>query len=363
MIVLSLILALALAVYLFTRMPKFGRLPSGKRLSRIAASENYSKGQFHNRIATPDLSDGATYFKVIKKVLLERSKRSRPKIHIPGQKENLKSIEYFEDVVVWFGHSSYFLQLDGKKFLVDPVFSGAASPIRATTRGFAGSDIYTVHDIPEIDLLILTHDHWDHLDYETVTQLRPKIKQVICPLGVGEHLRRWGFQQDIVIERDWNESFAISDHFMVRTATARHFSGRGFRRNKSLWTSYILITPSWKIYLGGDSGYGPHFAEIGKTFGPFDLAVLECGQYDAYWKFIHMMPEETVKAARDLNANVLLPVHWGKFALANHAWDEPILRVTAAAEKEKVALMTPMLGEIVNLNETAIFGTWWEAVD
>jgi L-ascorbate metabolism protein UlaG (beta-lactamase superfamily) len=197
------------------------------------------------------------------------------------------------------------MQIDGKRFLVDPVLNGSASPVKFTTRSFKGSDVYTTGAIPDIDYVFITHDHWDHLDHDTITQLKPKIKKIITGLGVGEHLERWGFEKGAIIERDWNEKIVLEDGFVVNTAPARHFSGRGFKRNGSLWMSFILQTPTMKIYIGGDSGYDTHFIEIGNKFGPFDLAVLENGQYDKNWKYIHMMPEEVVQAAEDLRAKVL----------------------------------------------------------
>jgi L-ascorbate metabolism protein UlaG (beta-lactamase superfamily) len=256
------------------------------------------------------------------------------------------------------------MQVDGKTLLVDPVFSGHASPVTFTTKAFAGTDVYTVDDLPEIDYLFLSHDHWDHLDHATVLRLKPKVKKVITGLGVGAHLERWGYDLAVIEERDWGESIALDEGFTVHMAPARHFSGRGLKRNTSLWSSFVLNTPGLKIYLGGDSGYDSHFKVIGEKHGPFDLAILECGQYNEYWKYIHMMPEEVVRAAQDLKARKLMPVHWGKFALALHAWDEPIIRVTAAAEKEGMPLLPPMIGEKVNLNgKSYVSKKWWEGLE
>jgi hypothetical protein len=245
--------------------------------------------------------------------------------------------------------------------LVDPVFSGAASPIKATTRSFKGSDVYNVDDIPAIDYLFITHDHWDYLDYETVLKLKPKVKKIITSLGVGAHLESWGVAPEMLIEMNWGDKTELEAGFMVNNTSARHFSGRGFKRAQSLWSSFVFTTPTKKIFIGGDSGYGPHFKRIGAAFGPFDIAILECGQYDAHWKYIHMMPEETAQAAKDLNAKWLMPVHWGKFRLAKHAWDDSIKRVTVAAKKENVPIVTPMIGEKVYLRNP-VTGAWWEQV-
>jgi L-ascorbate metabolism protein UlaG (beta-lactamase superfamily) len=361
---LFLLLAIFLAaLYFWLHQPKFGKIPFGKRLETIENSQNYKEGKFHNLNFTPDLTEGETYFRIIKKILFEKDKRNKPKDKIPSQKTDLLNLNPDENVIVWFGHSSYFIQTEGKTILVDPVFSGAASPIKATTGSFPGSDIYTVEDIPEIDILFLSHDHWDHLDYETVTHLSPKIRKVITGLGTGEHLEYWGFNSNNIFEKDWNEQIDLGDGFIVNTTPARHFSGRLLLRNKALWLSFVLQTPKRKIYLGGDSGFDTHFETIGKQFGPFDLAILECGQYNESWKYIHMFPEELITASKNLKAKMLMPVHWGKFALANHAWDEPITRVSEAAQKENLPLLTPMIGQKVNLDLPGTFEKWWKNVD
>lgn len=359
-----LVLAIALvALYFFLKLPKFGKLPFGKRLERIQNSPNYKDGKFQNLTFTPDLTEGETYFRIIKKVLFEKDKRNKPKDRIPSQKTDLLNLNPKENVLVWFGHSSYFIQVEGKTILVDPVFSGAASPVKATTRSFPGSDVYAVDEFPEIDFLFISHDHWDHLDYETVIGLKSKVKNIITGIGTGEHLEYWGFTPKIIFENDWNEQIDLGDGFIVNTTPARHFAGRLFSRNKALWMSFVLTTPKRKIYLGADSGFDTHFEAIGNAFGPFDLAILECGQYNESWKYIHMFPEELITASKNLKAKALLPVHWAKFALANHAWDEPIKRVTVAAEKENLPLLTPMIGQKVTLDVPQTFEKWWEKVN
>ncbi len=354
------LLAVFIMIYFFLKHPKFGQMPKGIVLEKIKNSPNYKNGQFQNLSPTPDLTDGATYYSVMKEMLFEKSKRSKPSQVLISQKTDLKALNPSVDVMIWFGHSSYFMQIEGKKILVDPVFSGAASPVKFTTRSYKGSEIYEVSDFPEIDYLFITHDHWDHLDYETILKLKPKVRTVFCGLGVSLHLEKWGYNPEIIYEKDWNEEIILEGGFVVNTTPARHFSGRGLKRNQSLWMSYILKTPTKKIFIGGDSGYDSHFKTIGEKFGPFDLAILECGQYNKSWKHIHMMPEEIIEAAKSLKATAIFPVHWGKFSLANHAWDEPINRITALSEKENIALITPMIGQKVNLDEKYISSNWWK---
>lgn len=362
MVVIIVLFVLISAVRLFMQQPQFGKVSSGDRLERIRNSPNYRDGKFQNLSLTPDLKEGISYYTVIKDFFFKKSKRSIPGYILPSVKTDLHALHSHKNVLVWFGHSSYFLQIDGKKILVDPVLSGSASPVKFTTRSFNGSDVYTTDDIPEIDYLFITHDHWDHLDYETMIKLKPKIGKVITGLGVGAHFERWGFDSNIIIEKDWNEEVVLDPGFTVNTTPARHFSGRGFKRNGALWMSFVFAAPGMKIFLGGDSGYDTHFKEIGDKFGPFDIAVLECGQYNEYWKYIHMMPEEAVQAAIDLNAKALVPVHWSKFSLALHDWDDSIIRVTKESKRKNLSLINPMIGEEVDLKATGVYTNWWEKV-
>ncbi len=363
LIILIIILILILSVYIFTHQLKFGKVPSGKGLEQIQKSPNYRNEKFQNLSYTPNLAEGVSFYTVLKEFFFVKHENKKPQQPLPSKKTDLLKLDSDKNVLVWFGHSSYFIQVDGKKILIDPVFSGSASPIKFTTRSFPGSDVYTADEIPEIDYLFISHDHWDHLDYETVMKLKPKIKKLICGLGVASHFERWGFDKNIMIEKDWNEKAILNDGFETTILPARHFSGRGFKRDKSIWSSFLLKTPTMKIYLGGDSGYDVHFKEIGEKYGPFDIAILECGQYDKNWKYIHMMPEETFQAAEELKAKKLLAVHWAKFSLANHAWNDSIKRVSAASVNKSVKLITPMIGEEVDLkSDSQVFSKWWESI-
>ena len=344
------------------QQPRFGKLATGIQLDKIKSSPNFRDGKFQNINYTPNLKEGVSYFTVMRKFFFGKSKRSKPPVPLPSVKTDLHALPDDKNLLVWFGHSSYFIQVDGKKILVDPVFSGSASPVKFTTKSFKGSDVYTTDDMPAIDYLFISHDHWDHLDYETMIGLKPRIKKIITGLGVSAHFERWGFDTNIIIEKDWNEEVKLEPGFIVNTTSGRHFSGRTFKRNQSLWMSFVLTTPSMKIFMGGDSGYDIHFKSIGERFGPFDLAILECGQYNEYWRYIHMMPEEVVQAAQDLHAKKLLPVHWGKFSLSLHDWDEPIIKVTRESKRRNVSIITPMIGEEVNLKSNELLKEWWKEV-
>jgi len=363
-LVLSTFFLFFLIIIAFTRQKKFGKTPRGKRLAQIRQSPHYKKGTFQNLHHTPALTEGSGFFSVMKKFLFERNKRITPVDPIPSVKTDLRSLDIQQDLLVWFGHSSYFMQVDGKRILVDPVFSGAASPLPFGTKAFAGSNIYSAADMPVIDYLFISHDHWDHLDYQTTLQLKPTAKKVICSLGTAEHLVYWGFDETIIFEKDWNEKIVLDDGYTVNTVPARHFSGRSFQRNKAQWTSYVLQTPSMQIFIGGDSGYDTHFADIGEKYGPFDLVILENGQYDKSWRYIHMLPEEFLLAAKDLKAKKILPVHSSKFALGNHAWDEPLIKLMENNKQFNMAIITPMIGELVRLkDESQQFSQWWVGIN
>ena len=363
LISLLLVFLIALLIYGFMQQPQFGKSAGGDRLTRILNSSNFRKGQFQNINVTPALAEGATYLGVMRKFFFQKDKRVVPASLLPTEKTDLLRLDLDKEVLVWFGHSSYFLQLKGKRILVDPVLSGNASPVKFTTKSFKGTDLYTVDELPEIEYLLITHDHYDHLDYETIVKLKPKVRKVITGLGVGAHFEHWGYDASIIEEKDWNEHLVLENGLQLTTVPSRHFSGRGLRRNRSLWLSFILSSPDVKLFIGGDSGYDGHFKKIGDEHGPFHLAILENGQYNEDWKHIHMMPEEVVRAAIDLKAALLLPVHWSKFSLSVHAWDEPMIRVLKEAADQNMPLIHPMIGEAVNFKQVVKSKEWWKNLE
>ena len=357
-----LVFLIAVSVFFFMRTARFGAEPRGARLIKMQDSPHYRNGQFQNLNPTPQLTEGTNIFGMLVKFFFDNKTQKTPPAALPSIKTDLKLANRDKNMLVWFGHSSYFLKVDGRSILVDPVFSGNASPLRFTTRSFKGSDLYTAADMPSIDYLVLTHDHWDHLDYRTVLLLKPRVRRIITGMGVADHLVSWGFEREKMIEMDWYGSTQPETGFSFTSMPARHFSGRGFRRNKSIWSSFVLKTPTKNIFIGGDSGYDEHFRSIGNQFGPFDLAILENGQYDPHWKYIHMFPEETVQAALDLRADKLLPVHWGKFSLSTHAWDDSIRRITREGKLRNQKILHPMIGEETDLDQEQEFSDWWESI-
>jgi L-ascorbate metabolism protein UlaG (beta-lactamase superfamily) len=362
-VLISIVVVLVIIVSVYMLHPKFGAKPEGKRLEKMQASPNYKDGSFVNRSYTPSLTKGYSMSKVMFDFLFRQGARTTPKGSIPSVYTDLKNLPG-GDWLVWFGHSSYFIQMDGIRVLVDPVFSGNASPVPGSTKAFKGSNMYSADDLPQIDYLFISHDHYDHLDYETIQKLKDKVKKVICGLGIGAHLERWGYAPENIIEMDWDTDIEPQKGVKIYGLTARHFSGRGFKRNQTLWMSYLLQTPTRKIYIGGDGGYDKHFIEIGALHGPIDLAILENGQYNEAWKEIHFLPGENLQAAIDLKAKRLMPVHSSKFSLAMHDWDEPLKEMSRLNQKVGLPLVTPKIGEPVNLEDSAqVFTEWWKDVD
>ena len=363
-ILISLILLITVITMQVLSQAKFGQTPKGERLERIKRSENYVNGEFKNIHETPVLTSGKGRFRTMMGFMFRKKIRLTPEEELPVIKTDLKALNPKEDILVWFGHSSYFFQLKGKTFLVDPVFSNYASPFSFINKAFKGTNQYKADDFPVIDYLIITHDHWDHLDYQTILDLKSKVKNVVCALGVGQHFEYWGFDNSMITELDWYEGVNLGRDWQLTATPARHFSGRGLKGNQTLWASFVLQAPGYNLFIGGDGGYDTHFQEIGNKYGPFDLAILEQGQYDQNWKLIHLMPELVFTAAKQLQAKKILPVHNSKFALANHQWDEPLNKITENNANKEIPVLTPEIGEPVFLKDsTQNFKNWWKGLD
>ena len=337
----------------------FGKNPTGERLKRIEASPNYGNGSFQNVHPTDVMLKDSSYWKLFMK-FINKPKGVNPSTGIPTIKTDLSTIPNDVTELIWLGHSSYFITSNGFKILVDPVLFGPASPFSFFGKPFKGTNIYKLEEIPSIDLLIITHDHYDHLDYNTIKRIRDRVKLVVTSLGVGAHLEYWGVDPTKIIELNWGESKSISDSIRITATPARHFSGRSLSRGKTLWSSFVLEINGLKLFLGGDSGYDDQFKKIGEQYGPFDLVVLDGAQYGEAWPLIHMRPEETATAAKDLNAKLLLPVHWAKFALSYHPWNEPITRLMKKAKEMNLKTTTPKIGEPIILGQSYPESIWWQ---
>lgn len=322
------------------------------------SSPNYYNGAFQNLEKTPQLANDVSMLHLFRQFLFERPKTVAPAAVLPSVKTDLKSYYSKMPSIIWFGHSSYLIHCGGFNILVDPVLSGYASPFSFYLKAFAGSDIFKPDDMPGIDIMIITHNHYDHLDINAVKMLSRKTKAFYMPLGVAANVKPL-IQNQPLVEMDWWQTKNINDHTKLTATPARHFSGRGLKRNQSLWSSFVLQINGYSIFIGSDSGYGTHFKDIGNQYGPFDIAILECGQYSTSWPFIHSMPEELITEGKDLDAKVLMPVHWAKFSLALHDWNEPIKRFVAAAEATTTAYTSPMIGQPVIIEECYPKSEWW----
>ena len=302
---------------------------------RIQASPNYRDGRFQNQEPTPQFTGKGKRGDGLRVTGDGLQEGRVPKKAIEAYKTDLKALPTDSDWVVWFGHSSYLFCLGGKRFLVDPVLK-PEFPASLMLRPFPGTDIYRPDDLPEIDVLIITHEHWDHMDYATLRDLRTRVRHVVCPLGIADYLRYWHYPDDQITEMDWydNSQFLAHkghDYFTIHNSQlsitclpTRHFSNRLLgRANQTLWASFMIEYAGRKVYIGGDGGYDKRFKAIREQFGQVDLAFLENGQYNERWRYIHTMPEGLEQAIRDLEPKQVFTVHHDKYALAMHPWNEP----------------------------------------
>ncbi len=361
------ILLLIVSVFaFFSFAPQMGKSAKGERLQRIQDSPNFKDGVFQNPIATNMGISSSDIFSLIKDYRKDTKLRT-PTVALPTKafdKDYFESIREDSAAFCWFGHSSLLLKIQGITILTDPVFSERASLVSfAGPKHFEYQHRFTAGDLPKIDLLILSHDHYDHLDYKTIKALIPTVGQYLVPLGVGAHLESWGVVPEKIIESDWWETHQLQG-LEITSAPSRHFSGRGIsNRNTTLWCSWAIKSQRHNVYYGADSGFHPIFNEIGDKLGPFDIAFIECGAYSKYWADIHMLPEESVQAGTQLNTKIAMPIHWGKFNLSIHPWKEPIERFTKRANEVRLPYICPLPGKIVMLNGEMEMTHWWEGVD
>lgn len=365
--ILGLILLLIASIILFVNLsPEFGGKISKAHKAVFETSKNYHEGKFVNQKDVKlDMS-----FSDMRKTLIayfNPISNTLPKSNIEVKKiDSLSIVNYNNETrLIWFGHSTFLLQMQGSTILLDPMFGKvpAPHPMLGNER-FSDELPIDIEKLPNIDAVIISHDHYDHLDYGSIKKLKGKVGKFYVPLGVGIHLAAWGIEKEKIIELDWWQEAKFEDLRFTCTP-AQHFSGRGLTdRSSTLWSSWVIRSNTETIFFNGDSGYGPHFKEIGDKFGPFDFAMMECGQYNELWSEIHMFPEETAQAALDLKAKIMMPIHWGAFKLALHRWKDPVERVSVKAKELKVNLITPKIGEEINLLGNSNYdSTWWRRIE
>jgi len=332
------------------------------KMNKINKSKQFNNDKFNNYKPSPDWG----FFKMLPIMwdFLVTNNDRKPDIELPIKKVEFNQItnaKSDELKVTWIGHSSQMINIDGKLILTDPIFEKKTAFMGPSR--YNGDVPLNIDDLPEIDLVLISHNHYDHLNSYTIEKIHPKVKQFIVPLLVGAELEKMGVPREKIIELDWWEKTTPFEDFLIAFTPTQHFSGRGlFDRDETLWGSYVIRGSHHKIYFSGDSGYFKGFKEIGDKYGPFDYTFMECGAYNKKWRFVHMMPEETVQAHLDLKGKILQPIHWGTFNLALHAWYDPMVRVSKAADSLGVQLSTPIVGETITVDENLATERWWEKV-
>lgn len=358
----GILIVLALIIAAFLQHPKFGTPPNGVHKASIQESSNYGENGFKNQINTPLFAGDQSLVSVLWQNLRSMGTQLSPIGNIPSDHSALSLLDSEQNMLIWLGHSTFYIQFEGQRILIDPVFGPNAAPIPGMIPAYAGTTPISAADFGAIDYLFITHDHWDHLDYDTLKSLQHKVGKVITPLGVGAYLTGWGYESEKVSEGDWYDSFDLNANLKVHLIPARHYSGRLLKRHQTLWAGFILESPAFRLLISGDTGYGPHFKEIAERFDGFDLVALDQGQYDPRWPYIHMTPDEALTAAEELGAKRLLPAHVGKYTLAKHHWMEPFTRIEELSKASGIVLATPIIGEAVELNRQSqqTFKHWWE---
>ena len=365
--VLIILFLVTVGSVLFLRnWPPFGGTVSGERLKTAQASPYYHDGAFANTPPHPPLESGDVWDYFVEQFFGDQTRVPPSAIPISAiPPESIQAEPLTGLRAIWLGHSSVYIELDGFRLLVDPVFSNYASPFNGIGPKRTHPLPIALADLPRIDVVMISHDHYDHLDMLTIQYLSSKGAQFLVPLGVGAHLDEWDIPESQITELDWWESTEIASLTIVCTP-AQHYSSRGiFDYMETLWSSWSVIGPKHRVFYSGDSGFSNHFRLIGDRFGPFDLSIMKIGQYGpgASWIYSHMGPEDAIEAHLAVRARRMLPVSWATFNIAFHGWDEPIRRAVQAANENNVDLVTPRVGDVVIAGKPFSSYPWWEAVN
>lgn len=355
-------LVLLIGVLFVNLSPQFGGKPTKEQQQEYAKSDNYLDGKFGNIDGVKAEMSSGDMVRAIRGMFRNTpDARPNPPIEVHRLDSTQVADYRSETRFIWFGHSTILLQIDAKNILIDPMLSEvpAPHPLLGGKR-FAEELPLELKSIPKIDAVLISHDHYDHLDYPSIKTLKDRVDRFYVPLGVSAHLLEWDIPKDKIVELDWWEEETFKELKFISTPS-QHFSGRGLTdRDRTLWTSWIIQSETENIYFSGDSGYAKHFREIGEKYGPFDLAMVECGQYNELWPEVHMFPEQTIQAGLDLKARKVMPIHWGAFKLALHSWKDPIERAMIQAKAVDMPMLVPEIGVPSHIDSTSVVDYWWE---
>ncbi|MCM3609847.1 MBL fold metallo-hydrolase [Planococcus sp. MERTA32b] len=355
---LILVAVLAAGIFLFVNLsPTFGSNPSREQKEFYGTFDNYADGKFVFQ-PSEELDTGVERVSAI-----AASEERRPPEQLPVAEIDWDSINSEEDSLTWLGHSAFIVSVDNKKVLIDPMLGSTASPVSFIgPKRYTEDLLYLIDEMPPIDAVFITHDHYDHLDYESIKRLKDKVAHFVVPHGVGNHLVGWGVAEEDITEMNWWDEIEF-EGLDVALTPAKHFSGRGLlNQGSTLWGGWVILGEQTRFFVSGDGGYDTHFKKIGDRFGPFDIALIEGAQYDERWRESHMIPEESVQASIDLQAEQMMLTHWGGFTLSRHSWTEPIERAIQAAAEQEVDLIAPQIGETVPMDGESPdpLSEWWK---
>ena len=359
------------SILLLTSCEQFGNIPSGEYKLSLTKSKNYDLNQdkFVNEekgIIKKMREEGSFWKKPIKNMKNNwffSSNETRPEVFLP-EKKNLVNDEFVKSSnnikFAWLGHSTILLSINNKVILIDPVFSSSASPFKWMIKRFQ-PPVYSLNKLPKVDFILISHDHYDHLDMETIKFFKGQNLKYITPIGITPHLLKWGIKKEKIIEFDWWEEKEIDDLYFISTP-AQHFSGRKgfFQSQKSLWSSWVVKYNNRSFYFNGDSGYNKHYQEIGNKYGPIEVVFMDSGQYNERWKAVHNMPSEVIQGFKDLKGKHLIPIHWGMFTLAMHNWYDPPVEIEKRAKKENINVLIPKIGQVIDMKFKPRLKSWWK---
>ncbi len=355
---LCVIISIVVATFLFIKLwsPIGGHISLEDKRDYEKRAENYKNGRFVNKGEISSMRNWTDSY-----ANRTSGKGKKPKDTLPSLKSELRgSINQEDFTVTWYGHSTLLFQISGMNILIDPVFGEVTSPV-----SFIGAKRFSplstsIDDLPHIDICIFSHDHYDHLEYNSIKDLNNKVDLFIVPLGIEKHLEKWNVPKDKIQNMAWWEEKKINGLTIVCTPS-NHFSGRYLLdSNKTLWASWVFMNENVKVFESGDTGYSTHFVDIAEKYGKFDFVMTDSAQYNKMWHDVHMFPEEAVEAVKILGAPVVMPIHWCAFCLSNHAWDDTAERITLYGEENGLTVLTPLLGQTIDWKYREDFqDRWW----